>query len=162
MVDMGNFFCKMHILVNFATEADKALKIFESPVINDGNNPHTSDSSSESGCVILIRTACKAFTKHGSDKSGVASYWNSFLNSKERVSKLVTFRGNRFNMAHFMLLSLNCSHPIPEFIFHWLNFWWVRFVTTYAAIHKTDHWKIIGIPLLEQCTDIAQLFTSNL
>ncbi|KAJ8043240.1 hypothetical protein HOLleu_10238 [Holothuria leucospilota] len=101
MVDMGNFFCKMHILVNFATEADKALKIFESHVINDGNNPHTFDSCSESGSVRLIRTACKALTKHGSDKSGVASYWNSFLSTKERVNKLVTFRGNRFNIVFY-------------------------------------------------------------
>ena len=27
--EMGNYFCKMHLLVNFATEADKVLKINE-------------------------------------------------------------------------------------------------------------------------------------
>jgi hypothetical protein len=30
---MGNFFCKMHLLVNFATECDKALKEFEQNII---------------------------------------------------------------------------------------------------------------------------------
>jgi E1A/CREB-binding protein len=70
---MGNFFCKMHLLVNFATECDKALKEFEQNITVSGRNPH-SFSKSESGACRLVRTAAKALTTHGSEKAGVASY----------------------------------------------------------------------------------------
>jgi len=46
----------------------------------------------------LIRTAAKAFTTHGSEKSGVTSYWNSHLEEKNEKNKPVTFRSNRFNI----------------------------------------------------------------
>jgi len=35
-----NFFCKMHILVNFASEAEKCIQQLESTVIADGFNPY--------------------------------------------------------------------------------------------------------------------------
>ena len=39
IADMGNYFCKMHLLVNFATESDKVLKINEADIIAAGKNP---------------------------------------------------------------------------------------------------------------------------
>jgi E1A/CREB-binding protein len=58
---MGHFFCKMHLLVNFATECDKCLKIFEQNVIVSGRNPNAFNNS-ESGASRLVRTAAKALT----------------------------------------------------------------------------------------------------
>lgn len=56
---MGIFFCKMHLIVNFATETDKCLKHFETNIIENGRNPY-SFNSSESGAARLVRTAAKA------------------------------------------------------------------------------------------------------
>ena len=99
IISMSNFFCKMHIVVNFATEADKVLKMYESNVA-EGRNPHAFGSN-ESGTVRLIRTACKALTAHGCDKAGVHSLWKSYLGEQNKENRLVTFRGNRFNITFF-------------------------------------------------------------
>ena len=40
MSDIGTFFCKMHLLVNFPSEADKVLKVNEKDVRADGKNPY--------------------------------------------------------------------------------------------------------------------------
>ncbi|KAI8517543.1 hypothetical protein Bbelb_035600 [Branchiostoma belcheri] len=45
----------MHLLVDFATEANATLKVFEDAV------------SEGSGAARLIRTACSAFTDHGNE-----------------------------------------------------------------------------------------------
>ena len=77
---MTNFFCKMHIVVNFASEADKILKLFESNIA-EGRNPQALGTT-ESGSIRLIRTACKFFTSRGCDKSGVHIMWKSYLEKK--------------------------------------------------------------------------------
>ena len=90
----------MHLLVNFATECDKCLKIFEQNVIVSGRNPNAFNNS-ESGASRLVRTAAKALTTHGSEKAGVASYWQSFLDDVGQKNHLVTFRANRFNILFY-------------------------------------------------------------
>ena len=118
--EMSNFFCKMHIVVNFATESDMVLKIFESNVA-EGRNPHAMVSQ-ESGAVRLTRTACKAFTAHGCDKAGVSSYWESFLEEKDKVNKMVTFRGNRFNIAFYDGGAVYYHREdIREFLLNWCD-----------------------------------------
>ena len=69
---MSHFFCNLHLLVNFVTECDKCLKIFEQNVIESGRNPNAFNNS-ESGASHLVRTAAKALTTHGFEKAGVAS-----------------------------------------------------------------------------------------
>ena len=46
---MCNFFCKFHLLVNFATESDKILKIFEDVAYADKPKPKHVFSTNESG-----------------------------------------------------------------------------------------------------------------
>ena len=58
--------CGLHLIVNFAEEANKALKSAKSAIL-EGRNPFAFDSS-ESGTFRLLRTACKAFEEHGSDE----------------------------------------------------------------------------------------------
>ena len=35
-IEMGNFFCKLHLLVNFASETDKILRELESMILEKG------------------------------------------------------------------------------------------------------------------------------
>ena len=78
---MGNFFCKMHLLINFATEANNMLCEFEH--IACSNQSPNSIRQNESEAARLIRTACKAFHPCGSDKAGVASHFLAFLTWKK-------------------------------------------------------------------------------
>ena len=95
--EMGKFACKLHLIANFGSASDKALKIFEHSVTND-RNPHSFDND-ESGTFRLARTAAKALTKRGSDKPGIGSFWNVFLKGRETKNHLVTFHGHRINIA---------------------------------------------------------------
>jgi hypothetical protein len=54
-----------------------------------------------SGASRLVRTAAKTLTTHGSEKAGVASYWQSFLDDVGQKNHLVTFRANRFNILFY-------------------------------------------------------------
>ena len=99
IANMGNFFCKMHLLANFATEADKVLKINEAVVVAEGKNPYA--FGTESGGARLVRNAAKAFTSHGSDKSGMTSDWETYLEQQGKTNHMVTFRGNRFNILFY-------------------------------------------------------------
>ena len=118
---MGHFFCKMHLLVNFATECDKCLKIFEQNVIVSGRNPNAFNNS-ESGASRLVRTAAKALTTHGSEKAGVASYWQSFLDDVGQKNHLVTFRANRFNILFYDSAALYFHRDhLTNFLNQWIS-----------------------------------------
>jgi hypothetical protein len=63
---MGKFACKLHLIANFGSASDKALKMFEHSVTND-RNPHSFDND-ESGTFRLARTAAKAYSPSTSYK----------------------------------------------------------------------------------------------
>ena len=48
MGDMGNFFCKLHLLSNFASESDKVLNEFEKLMINEDHEMKTMKRSMHS------------------------------------------------------------------------------------------------------------------
>ena len=98
--DMANFFCKMHLLPNFAIEVDKTLKIFEDLALESKNTQYAL-MTKESGASRLVRTAAKAVHPHGSDEAGIASEFISFLKGRGRDLKIVTYRGNRFNILFY-------------------------------------------------------------
>ena len=97
--EMTNFFCKMHIVVNFATESDKCLKLFETNIA-EGRNPFAK-SGGESGTARLVRTTCKALTSRGCDRSGIHDLWEAYLGEMGKENILVTFKGNRFNILFY-------------------------------------------------------------
>ena len=100
MSTISSFACRMHILVNFGTDACKILKVFENNLVeNNCVNPFSFGDSEECGSSRLVRTAAKAFTEKGSDKAGVASHFNTFLKSRGKKNHLKTFRGHRVNMV---------------------------------------------------------------
>ena len=99
VLHVGHFLCGLHLIVNFGSEADAALKAVETAMV-EGKNPH-SFGSSESGTFRLDRTICKAFEEHGSDEAGVASHFQTFLIGKDEESHLACFRGNRINIIFY-------------------------------------------------------------
>ena len=85
-----------------------------------GRNPHALDNF-ESGACRLVRTAAKALTSHGSEKAGVTSYWNSFLEDEGESNKIVTFRSNRFNIFFLMLLLCFFTSHLHDFLNQFLS-----------------------------------------
>ena len=103
MTTMNNFFCGMHLIVGIADVAAATLVQWESSHF-EGNPPFQSKFSrkSESGTVRLIRTACKALSKHGNEQCGVYQAFTSYLSSKAiKKNPLATFKGNRFNILFY-------------------------------------------------------------
>ena len=95
--DFATFFCKMHPLINFATECDKVLKAFED-VATSGKNVHTF-LTAEAGVTRLVRTSSKAFHHRGCDKSGVEEFFTPYLQTEFKVKNhLVHYVGNRANI----------------------------------------------------------------
>ena len=99
VLHVGHFFCGLHLIVNFGSEADSALKTVEAAML-EGNNPF-SFGNSESGTFRLIRTASKAFEEHGSDEAAVASHFSTFLIGKGEETTLASFRRNRINIIFY-------------------------------------------------------------
>ena len=116
---MGNFYCKLHLLVNLGKEANKALKLFEHAA-TEGRNPLAFLSSNESGSCRLTRTACEAFHPRGSQTAGVSKYFDVHLSENGVESKLVEFIGNCFNIIFYNSAAVfyHKSH-IPDFLFKW-------------------------------------------
>lgn len=98
--DMGNYFCRMHILVNMALESDKVLKDLEEI---DGlqEAKFALPLAGESGAARLVRTAVKALHPRGCEQSGAAADFQAYLQDKERVLMLTTNKGNRFNILFY-------------------------------------------------------------
>ena len=117
--EMGNFYCKLHLLVNLGEEANKALKLFEHAA-TEGRNPLAFLSSNESGSCRLTRTACEAFHPRGSQTAGVSEYFDVHLSENGVESKLVEFIGNRFNIIFYNSAAVfyHKSH-IQDFLFKW-------------------------------------------
>ena len=96
----------MHVVVGMADTASSTLLQWENSHFS--SNGYVSGGSqqgpvlvrkSESGTIRLIRTACKALSKHGSEQSGVYQPFTNYLKSNGVLKNpLATFRGNRFNI----------------------------------------------------------------
>ena len=80
----------MHILVNLAEEANKALKSFEQAVA-EGVNPFAFVSQDESETSRFVRTSVQAFHERGSQ----TEHFN------EDKVYLIEFIGNRFNILFY-------------------------------------------------------------
>ena len=103
---ISNFFCGLHLLINMAEFANKALKTFEeaADMSTEGaaGLKYPKLQKYESGIVRLIRTACKAFCRGADEKSGAYEQFRTYIESEKREKfKLATFAGNRFNILFF-------------------------------------------------------------
>ena len=98
---LNNFFCGMHVIVGMADTASSTLLHWESIQLDAPHGP-VMVQKTEPGTIRLIRTACKALSKHGSEQSGVYVPFSAFLKSNGvRRNPLATFRGNRFNIVFY-------------------------------------------------------------
>ena len=92
---LNNFFCGLHLLVGMADTASSTLLQWELTHFEESVGAAAlfgSTKKSESGVIRLIRTACKALCKHGSEQSGVYQPFTSFLASKSiKKNPLVSF-----------------------------------------------------------------------
>ena len=104
-----NFFCGLHLLVNFADTLSSVMKEFELTVSSGAQLGSVKTgvgfqgSRDESGVVRLVCTLCKAFANHGG-KDNVSDYsaFQHYL-KRERIMmpKLANFKGNRFNILFY-------------------------------------------------------------
>ena len=92
LTDMGNFFCKVHPLLSFAEEANKALSQFENSVL-DGKSKFVLPVYGESGTFRLVRTACAAFQKRGNQQAGVSEDFKSYLSEHDLSLFLIQLEG---------------------------------------------------------------------
>ena len=99
---MANYFCKLNLLSNFASEVDHDLKELEDIVLqSDYETNFAFQSKTESGRFCLIRTACKAYHHRGCEKSGLADQFKTYLQTKNKNNLLERFVGNRFSIAFY-------------------------------------------------------------
>ena len=113
---LNNFFCGMHVVVGLADTAAAVLLEWEK-VCSDLiiTSPHAMVNKSEPGTIRLIRTACKAFSRHGSEKSGVYQPFTAFLKlNKIPRNTLASFRGNCFNIVFYDAGALYHIAPVAE------------------------------------------------
>lgn len=116
---MNNFYCGLHFIVGLAEAAEATLKVWESS-FND-----LVQTSNTSGTQRLIRTACKAFHRRGSEQAGCSIQFRTYLRGLNvRKIPLAAFRGNRFNilfydaagvyfLKHHMEEYLTNHHKVP-------------------------------------------------
>ncbi|XP_070177757.1 uncharacterized protein, partial [Littorina saxatilis] len=107
---VNNFYCGLHILVNFAEVVDKIVAKYESDSkeqkVGAEAHPETCSTckNNESGAIRLVRTACKCFVRGADETSGCYGDFRTFLREKSEVEDnqikksqlIVPFRGNRF------------------------------------------------------------------
>ena len=106
----------MHVIVGLADTAAAVLSEWEKVCCDlIITSPHVMVNKSEPGTIRLIRTACKAYSRHGSEKSGVYQHFTEFLkiNNVPR-NPLASFRGNRFNIVFYDAGALYHIAPLAE------------------------------------------------
>ena len=106
---VNHFFCGLHYIVGSAEQAEAVFQewekiLFDGPVGAGTLSGQFVDKSS--AVVRLIRTACKLFTKHGSEQVGLYENFRAFVEDHDRTFSLTTFRGNRFNILFFLMVVL--------------------------------------------------------
>ena len=109
MRKLNNHFCGLHLLVNLAEQSNAVLREFEaSHAEHDDLSP-----VQECGTIRLIRTACKLFERHGSEKAGRMVDFAAFCKSRGLAAlPLAAFRGNRFNILFFDAAGVYFLRPL--------------------------------------------------
>ena len=94
---MANFFGKVHVLANFATECDKVLKQFESMMFHEDYNPVFAFNSKESFGVRLVGPHVK-HSIAGDLSNLEKQIILTVLLLVKMTNHLENFIGNRFNI----------------------------------------------------------------
>lgn len=101
MSTINAFKCNLHVLVNFASQAESGLKLWEQNVLesDDCNNIFFNPN-----CCDFIRATTKLCVPGADEKSGYGLLFKSYLNQLETPVdlKLTTFHGHRINLLFSM------------------------------------------------------------
>ena len=109
---LSNFFCGLHSLVHIADTSDKSLLTAEKAIFGDNDVPRPEGSftsKTESGTTRLVRTASKAFSSGGDEKSGCFSGFSVFVKPFLKQHKFQTLPLQRFRGARFNILFANAA-----------------------------------------------------
>ncbi|CAG2222546.1 unnamed protein product [Mytilus edulis] len=102
---MNNFFCSLHLLVNFADVCSVALGKFEK-LFNKSLGAETLEADSddsevknaECGTIRLIRTCSKSFAKGVDERNGVHGGFKTYMKSIGDKVNFIRYKHNRFNV----------------------------------------------------------------
>ena len=135
---LNNFFCGLHLLVGMADVSSSTLLQWElthfEGTVGAAALFGSTTRQSESGIVRLVRTACKALCKHGSEQSGVYQPFTAFLATNSiKKNPLVSFRGNRFNIVFY---DAGALYYISEQVVRFFNEVWHTPNQLLKAVHS--------------------------
>ena len=111
------------MLVNLAEQCNAVLPEWEKATLGTSSQgaaalPDIFPRDGESGTLRLVRTACKALQKHGSEQSGRPEDFAAFCTSKNIEIPLATFCRNRLNILFFNATGVYfLSSTMKEFFF---------------------------------------------
>ncbi|VDI17302.1 Hypothetical predicted protein [Mytilus galloprovincialis] len=100
---LNGFKCNLHVIVNFASQAEIGLKQWEKNISNldnvENNNVNFTYNQSTTD---FIRACCKLCVPGADEKSGYGSLFRTFLTDNNIDLKLTTFHGHRINLLFAM------------------------------------------------------------
>ena len=102
MTQVNHFYYGLHFLVGLTDQAAEALTQWEKGCFEGGKAGAAEFGSAydrkECGTVRLVRTVCKAMSKHGSEQAGVYAPFTAYRKHVGVTEHFIDFRGNRFNI----------------------------------------------------------------
>ena len=102
------------MIVGMADTAASVLCHWEVTTVTSTAGSGVIVRKSESGTVRLVRTACKALSKHGSEQSGVYQSFTSLSSHGVSKNPLASFKGNWFNILFFDASALFYIVPLVK------------------------------------------------
>ena len=103
---MNNFFCGLHFIVGLAEHASSALNEWEKLHFEEHGKVGAvalpgAWERDEAGTARFVRTATKAFQKHGDEQAGCIGDFHAFLAEQNIPCPLANFKGNRYYVLFF-------------------------------------------------------------
>lgn len=118
---VNNFFCGLHLLVNFAECLSPILKLFEKMqetesslqdnFSDEDEAPEIQVFSTDSKTISFLRFCGKCFGRGVDEKSGCYSSFRTHVENENEKVLFVDFRGNRFNIIFLMGQIAYYHHP---------------------------------------------------
>ncbi|CAC5426130.1 unnamed protein product [Mytilus coruscus] len=100
---LNGFKCNLHVIVNFASQAEIGLKQWEKNISNlDNVEDNNVNFTYNQSTTDFIRACCKLCVPGADEKSGYGSLFRTFLSDNNIDLKLTTFHGHRINLLFAM------------------------------------------------------------
>lgn len=115
LTTMYNYYCKLHLLINFETAVSSTAHEMEKHVTS-GKNPHAF-LSEPCGAKRLCKNSSKGLTMTGSDQSGVGNLWHAYLDGIGEDNHLINIEHDRLNtLFHQAAAVFHHQHHIRDFL----------------------------------------------